>query len=75
VKVVGGLELAAEVARRTSAPDGGELTALRGELGYRVDDRVLLALGYTAFGFSGLGLSAGSADSQDRVYVRAELAY
>lgn len=75
VKVVGGLELAAEVVRRTSAPDGGELTALRGELGYRVDDRVLLALGYTAFGFSGLGLSAGSADSQDRVYVRAELAY
>jgi hypothetical protein len=75
VKVVAGLELAAEVARRSAAPDGGELTALRGEAGYRINEQMLLALGYTAFGFSGLGLSDGAADSRDRVYLRAELAY
>ncbi|MHB8878215.1 MAG: flagellar motor protein, partial [Myxococcaceae bacterium] len=79
VKVVGGLELAVEVARRSAAPDGGEsisdLTALRGEAGYRFNEQMVLALGYTVFGFSGLGLSDGAQDSRDRVYLRAELAY
>ncbi len=75
VKVVGGLELAVEVARRSAALDGGELTALRGEAGYRLNEQMMLALGYTVFGFSGLGLSDGAADSRDRVYLRAELAY
>jgi hypothetical protein len=75
VKVVAGLELAAEVARRSAAPDGGELTALRGEAGYRLNEQMMLAVGYTAFGFSGLGFSSDAADSRDRVYLRAELAY
>ncbi|MBI3184130.1 MAG: flagellar motor protein [Myxococcales bacterium] len=75
VKVVGGLEVAAEVARRTSAPDGGRLEALRGELGYRFDERVMLAAGYSLLGFSGLGLSEGAEDNRDRFYLRAEVGY
>jgi hypothetical protein len=75
VRVVEGLELGAEVAGRSSAPDGGELIALRGEAGYRFGDQMMLALGYTFFGFSGLGLSAGEPGSADRLYLRAELAY
>jgi hypothetical protein len=75
VRIVGGLEVAGEVARRSAAPDGGELTALRGEAGYRFDDRFLVALGYTVFGFSGLGVSASDTGTSERVYLRAELAY
>jgi hypothetical protein len=71
VRVIGGLELAAEVARRSAAPDGGELSALRGEVGYRFGPDLMLAAGYSALGFTGLGLSAEDA-KQDRLYLRGE---
>jgi hypothetical protein len=71
VRVIGGLELAAEVARRSAAPEGGELDALRGEVGYRFGPDLMLAAGYTALGFTGLGLSAEDA-KQDRLYLRGE---
>jgi hypothetical protein len=51
------------------------LTALRGEAGYRFDDRFLVAVGYTVFGFSGLGVSPSDSGNSERVYLRAELAY
>ena len=71
VQVVGGLELSAEVAWRSSAPDGGQLTALRGEAGWRFGDRTYVGAGYTVLGFSGTGVAA---ENPDRLYVRAELA-
>lgn len=71
VQVVGGLELSAEVARRSSAPDDGQLTALRGEAGWRFDDRTYVGAGYTVLGFTGPGVIP---DNGDRLYVRAELA-
>ncbi|MBX5480322.1 MAG: flagellar motor protein [Myxococcaceae bacterium] len=74
VRVVGGLEVAAELARRSSAPDGGRLDALRGEVGYRFGEELMLAGGYTLYGFSGLGLTPDDGDAQ-RVYVRAEAAW
>jgi hypothetical protein len=74
VRVVGGLETAVEVARRTSASDDGALSALRAEVGYRVDAGLRFAAGYTVLGFSGLGLS-GETDESDRLYLRAEVAY
>jgi hypothetical protein len=73
VRVVGGLETGFEVARRASSPEAEALTALRAELGYRVDDRFRVAGGYTLLGFSGLGLP-GEQDS-DRLYLRVEMAY
>ncbi|HYH99577.1 flagellar motor protein [Hyalangium sp.] len=75
VRVVGGLETAVEVARRTSAHEGGSLSALRAEVGYRVDEGLRFAAGYTVLGFSGLGLSEETTDESDRLYLRAELAY
>ena len=75
VRVVGGLETAVEVARRTSASDGGALSALRAEVGYRVDAGLRFAAGYTVVGFSGLGLSGETTDESDRLYLRAEVAY
>ncbi|NOK00868.1 MULTISPECIES: flagellar motor protein [Myxococcus] len=75
VRIVGGLELGAELARRTASPEGERLTALRAEVAYRVDERLRLATGYTLLGFSGLGLSPDSSDNQDRLYLRAEVAY
>lgn len=74
VKVVGGLEVAAEVAGRTSAPDGGQLHAVRGELGYRFNEALLMAAGYTLLGFEGIGLSFDRAN-RDRVYLRAEVGF
>ena len=74
VRIVGGLEVAAEVARRSQAADG-ELTALRGEVGWRFNENFLLAAGFTALGFSGLGLDNGAGERRDRVYLRAEAAY
>jgi len=71
VQVVGGLEVSAEVAWRSSAPDGGQLTALRGEAGWRFDDRTYVGAGYTVLGFSGTGVTP---EQLDRLYVRAELA-
>ncbi|HVE86029.1 MAG TPA: flagellar motor protein, partial [Myxococcales bacterium] len=73
VQVVGGLELSAEVARRSSAPLGGELTALRGEAGWRFGDRTYVGAGYTLLGFSGTGVTP-TPESNDRLYLRAELA-
>jgi hypothetical protein len=75
VRVVGGLETAVEVARRTSAREGGALSALRAEVGYRVDAGLRFAAGYTVLGFSGLGLSGEMTDESDRLYLRAEVAY
>jgi protein-disulfide isomerase-like protein with CxxC motif len=75
VRVWEGLEVGAEVARRSIATDGGELTSLRGEVGYRFNSQVMMAVGYTAFGFQGLGFNDGQADARDRLYVRAEVGY
>ena len=75
VRVVGGLEVGVEAARRTSATDGQGLDALRAEVAYRLDERLRVALGYTVLGFSGLGLGAESVDAPDRLYLRAEVAY
>lgn len=75
VRVVGGLEVGAELARRTASPEGERLTAVRAEVAYRVDERLRLATGYTLLGFSGLGLTADSSENQDRLYLRAEVAY
>jgi hypothetical protein len=72
VQVVGGLELSAEVARRSSSLDGGELSALRGEAGWRFGDRTYVGAGYTVLGFTGTGVTPD--DNGDRLYVRAELA-
>jgi hypothetical protein len=69
------LELAGEVARRSSAPDRGELTSVRAEAGYRFNEQALMAAGYTLFGFSGLGLPTSGRERDDRFYLRAELAY
>ncbi len=75
LRVVGGLEVGAELARRTASPEGERLTAVRAEVAYRVDERLRLATGYTLLGFSGLGLVPGTSDNQDRLYLRAEVAY
>ncbi|MFP2912113.1 flagellar motor protein, partial [Pyxidicoccus sp. 3LFB2] len=75
VRVVGGLEVGAELARRTASPEGERLTAVRAEVAYRVDERLRVATGYTLLGFSGLGLTADSSENQDRLYLRAEVAY
>lgn len=75
VRIVAGLEVAAEVGRRSSDSDGEGLTALRGEVGYRFDDRFLLAGGYTIIGYTSSGLDAATAGGPGRVYLRAEAAY
>ncbi|WP_407926990.1 flagellar motor protein [Corallococcus silvisoli] len=75
VRVLGGLEVAVEGVRRTSAADGQGLSALRPEVAYRLDERLRIALGYTVLGFSGLGLGAESEDAPDRLYLRAEVAW
>lgn len=73
LRVWRGVEVALEAARRTADLGGGGLTALRGELGYRLGAHALIAAGYTFFGYSGLGLSPTPDGSQDRLYLRAEL--
>jgi len=75
VQVWRGLELAVEGAARSAAPDGGSLYALRGEVGYRIQEQALVAVGYTAFGYSGLGVTEPSQGRQDRLYLRVELSY
>lgn len=75
VRVVGGLEVAAEAAWRSVAPEGEALGSLRGEVAYRVDERLRVAAGYTLLGFTGTGLPEETRDGSDRLYVRAELAY
>ncbi|MBN1208181.1 MAG: flagellar motor protein [Myxococcaceae bacterium] len=75
VRVVGGLETGLEVARRTSAREGEDLSSLRAEVGYRVDEGLRFAAGYTLLGFSGLGLAGETTDEADRLYLRAEVAW
>jgi hypothetical protein len=75
VRIIAGLEVAAEAAFRSKADDGGQLVALRGEVGWRFDQHFLLAAGVTAFGFTGLGLGDALPDRRDRVYLRVEAAY
>jgi hypothetical protein len=75
VRIIAGLEIALEGAVRTSNPDGGSLSSLRGEVGYRFDQRFFIGAGYTAFGFSGTGIDNGASGSRDRLYLRAEVAY
>jgi hypothetical protein len=74
VRVIGDVEVAAELARRSSAPDGGDLNALRGEVGYRFGPDLMLAAGYSVLGFTGLGLAPGDSE-QDRLYLRGEAAW
>ncbi|MBF5044222.1 flagellar motor protein [Aggregicoccus sp. 17bor-14] len=73
VRVVGGLEVAAELLRRSVAQDGDSLHAVRAELAYRFDERLRLAAGYGVLGFRGLGMSP--TPDEGRVYLRAEAAY
>ncbi len=75
VRVVGGLELAVEVAARSWTGDGGEWHSVRAEVAWRFADPLRVAAGYTLTGFSGLGLLEGQASAQDRLYLRAEVAY
>lgn len=75
VRVWEGLEVGAEIARRSVATDGGELTSVRAELGYRFNAQMMFAIGYTALGFQGLGFNDGQSDARDRLYVRAEVGY
>lgn len=77
VRVVGGLELAAEVGMRTITPlaQSSELHTVRGEVGYRFNESMLMAAGYTVFGYQGTGISSLPSDSRDRAYLRAELGY
>jgi hypothetical protein len=75
VRVVGGLEVAVEVAGRSVAPEDESLGSIRGEVAYRVDDRLRVAAGYTLLGFTGTGLPEETQNGSDRLYLRAELAY
>ncbi|HLT30625.1 MAG TPA: flagellar motor protein [Myxococcaceae bacterium] len=74
LRVVGALEVAAEVAARTQAPDGESLWAVRTEAAWRMARQGRLALGYTVVGYSGLGLP-GESLGEDRIYLRGELAW
>jgi hypothetical protein len=75
VRIWEGLEVAAEAAARSLAPDGGSWASVRGEVGYRFDHRFFVGAGYNAFGFSGTGLDTGATGSRDRVYLRTEVTY
>jgi hypothetical protein len=72
--VVGAIELAAEVAARSHAPEQESLWALRAEAAWRMGPQGRLALGYTVVGYSGLGLP-GDPLGDDRLYLRGELAW
>ncbi|PTL85246.1 flagellar motor protein [Vitiosangium sp. GDMCC 1.1324] len=75
VRVVGGLEVAVEAVGRSVAPENESLGSLRGEVAYRVDERMRVAAGYTLLGFTGPGLPEEAQNGSDRLYLRAELAY
>ncbi|HYO53763.1 flagellar motor protein [Archangium sp.] len=75
VRVVGGWEVAVEAVGRSVAPEAESLGSLRGEVAYRVDERLRVAAGYTLLGFTGTGLPGEAHDGSDRLYLRAELAY
>jgi hypothetical protein len=74
VRIVGGLEAAAEYSRRSSAPAGQALDAVRVEAAYWFDQMLGVALGYNLHGFSGDGVDPRSTQS-DRIYLRLEAAY
>jgi hypothetical protein len=69
------LEVAVEGAARSVVPEEESLGSLRGEVAYRVDERLRVALGYTLLGFTGTGLPEEAQNGSDRLYLRAELAY
>ncbi|MBI5547213.1 MAG: hypothetical protein HY901_25305 [Deltaproteobacteria bacterium] len=73
VRIVGGLEVAAEVARRSQAPQGESLDALRVEVAYWFEGLLGVALGYNLHGFSGTGVE--DTERSDRIYLRLEAAY
>jgi hypothetical protein len=73
-RAIGPVEVAAEVARRSAAPAGQSLGAVRGEIAYWYEAVAGLALGYNAYGFSGTGVGP-DAQRSDRVYLRLEAAY
>jgi len=73
VRIIGGLEVAAEVARRSA---GDTLDALRAEVAYWFfENKVGLALGYNLHGYSGNGVEPQSQVHSDRFYLRLEGAY
>jgi hypothetical protein len=73
LRVWNGIEVAAEVGRRSADPDGEGLYTVRGELGYRYDG-FLIAGGYTMIGYRATSLDP-TVSSPGRVYLRAEMAY
>lgn len=75
VRIIAGVEVAVEGALRTAAPDAGSLAALRGEVGYRFDQRFFVGAGYSFLGFSGTGIEAGATGANNRIYLRTEVAY
>jgi hypothetical protein len=75
VRIWQGIEVAAEVAQRSQAIGGGELTSVRGEAGYRFAENFFLGAGYTFYGFTGLGLNDGTETRRDRLYLRAEASW
>ncbi|ATB34376.1 flagellar motor protein [Melittangium boletus] len=75
MRVVGGLEVAVEGAARSVSTDDESLGSLRGEVAYRVNERLRVAAGYTLLGFTGTGLPQETQNASDRLYLRAELAY
>ncbi|WNG36125.1 flagellar motor protein [Archangium violaceum] len=75
VRVVGGLEVAVEGAARSVVPEQESLGSLRGEVAYRMDEKLRVAMGYTLLGFTGTGLPEEAQNGSDRLYLRAELAY
>ncbi len=72
VRVWRDVDLALEGALRNNAVDAGGLSSARVEGGYRVNDSLRFAVGYTLFGFSGTGVNAGPTGSTQRVYLRVE---
>jgi hypothetical protein len=74
VRLIAGLEVAVEGVVRSKAPGGDALSSLRGEAGYRFDNRFYVGAGYTAFGFTGTGVQGGPLPSE-RLYLRTEVAY
>lgn len=73
-RLVGPLEVAGEVSRRSAAPAGQSLSAARAEVAYGYDSVAGVALGYNVYGFSGTGIGP-DAQRSDRVYLRLEAAY
>lgn len=73
VRIVENLWTAVELARRSAAPDGESLNAVRAELSYWFGGTVGVGLGYNFHGFSGFGVD--EAARNDRVYLRMEAAW